>query len=157
MGHSSGAHLSLLLATDPKYLTKHKFSPADIAAVVGLSTPVDLEPRQDKRGFGDALMAGKGADVFARDTAAMKAASPIHHVSKDLPPTLLVVGEKDFPMLEKDARTLAEKAKQAGRAVTIYVGKGCDHMGVVRSLLEERSAIREQVVAFLKKLEDKSK
>jgi acetyl esterase/lipase len=103
MGHSSGAHLSLLLATDPKYLAGHKLSPADIAGVVGLSTPVNLEPRENKKGFGDALMAGKGADVFSRDIAIMKAASPIQHVSKDLPPTLLVVGEKDFPMLEGDA------------------------------------------------------
>jgi acetyl esterase/lipase len=137
MGHSSGAHLSLLLATDPRYLARHKLSPADIAAVVGLSTPVDLEPRPDTRGFGDAL----------------KAASPIQHVSKDLPPTLLVVGDKDLPMLERDARRFAEKAKEAGRGVTTFVGKGCDHMGVVRSLLEDRSAIREKVLAFLKNVE----
>ena len=49
MGHSSGAHLSLLIATDPQYLAKHKLSPADIACVVGLSTPVDLEPRGQER------------------------------------------------------------------------------------------------------------
>ncbi len=157
MGHSSGAHLSLLLATDPQYLAKHKLSSADIAAVVGLSTPVDLEPCADQRGFGDALMAGKGADVFSRDAAVLKAASPIQHVSKDLPPTLLVVGEKDFPMLERDARKFAEKAKKVGRGVTIFVGKGCNHMGVVRSLLEDRSAIREQVLAFLKKVGDEAK
>jgi len=157
MGHSSGAHLSLLLATDPKYLAEHKLSSADIAGVVGLSTPVDLEPREDKKGFGDALMAGKGADVFSRDAAVMKAASPIQHVSKDLPPTLLVVGEKDFPMLERDARTFAEKAKGVDRKVTTFVGKGCDHMGVVRSLLEDGSAIQEQVLAFIKKLGDEGK
>jgi acetyl esterase/lipase len=157
MGHSSGAHLSLLIATDPKYLAEHKLSPADIAGVVGLSTPVDLEPRGDKKGFGDALMAGKGADVFSRDVAVMKAASPIQYVSRDLPPTLLVAGEKDFPMLEGDARAFAEKAKGVGRQVTTFVGKGSDHMGVVRSLLEDGSAIREQVLAFLKKLGDKAK
>jgi acetyl esterase/lipase len=157
MGHSSGAHLSLLLATDPRYLAGHKLSPADIAGVVGLSTPVDLEPREGRKGFGDTLMAGKGADVFSRDVAVMKAASPIQHVTKDLPPTLLVVGEKDFPMLERDARAFAEKAKEVGREVTTFVGKGCDHMGVVRSLLEDRSAIREQVLAFLKKLTDNAK
>jgi acetyl esterase/lipase len=157
MGHSSGAHLSLLLATDPQYLAKHKLSPADIAAVVGLSTPVDLEPRQDKRGFGDTLMAGKGADVFSRDVAVLKAASPIQHVSKDLPPTLLVVGEKDFPMLERDAQAFAEKAKKVDREVVTFVGKGCDHMGVVRSLLEDRSPIREQVLSFLKKLGARAK
>jgi acetyl esterase/lipase len=157
MGHSSGAHLSLLLATDPQYLAKHKLGPADVAGVVGLSTPVDLEPRADQKGFGDALMAGKGADVFARDAAVMKAASPIQHVSKDLPPTLLVVGEKDFPTLEGDARTFAAKAKGVGREVTTFVGKGCDHAGVVRSLLEDRSPVREQVLAFLEKLGDHAK
>jgi acetyl esterase/lipase len=122
-----------------------------------LSTPTDLEPRADKKGFGDTLMAGKGADVFSRDAGVLKAASPIQHVTKDLPLTLLLVGEKDFPMLEKDARTFAEKAKGVGREVTVSVGKGCDHMGVVRSLLEDRSAVREQVLDFLKKLEDKGK
>jgi acetyl esterase/lipase len=152
MGHSSGAHLSLLVATDPKYLAAHKLSPADIAGVVGLSTPVDLEPREDKKGFGDALLAGKGAGAFSRDVAVMRAASPIQHVSKDLPPTLLVVGEKDFPMLEGDARAFVEKAKGVGREVTTFVGKGCDHMGVVRSLLEDRSAIQVEVLAFLRKL-----
>jgi acetyl esterase/lipase len=157
LGHSSGAHLSLLIATDPKYLAEHKLSPADIAGVVGLSAPVDLEPRPDKKGFGDALMAGKGADVFSRDGALMKRASPIQHVDKGLPPTLLVVGEKDFPMLVGDVRTFAEKARRAGREVTTFVGKGCDHMGVVRSLLSDRSAIREQVLAFLMKLDDKAK
>jgi hypothetical protein len=32
-------------------------------------------------------------------------------MSKERPPTLLVVGEKDFPTLEGDARRLADKAK----------------------------------------------
>jgi acetyl esterase/lipase len=151
MGHSSGAHLSLLLATDPKYLAKHQLTPADIAGVVGLSTPVDLEPRADKKGFGDALMAGKGADVFTRDPAVMKAASPIQHVSRDLPPTLLVVGDHDFPMLEGDARAFAQKAKGIGVTVVTYTAKDCDHMAVVRGLLEDKSPLLEQVMAFLRK------
>jgi acetyl esterase/lipase len=157
MGHSSGAHLSLLIATDPKYLARHGLSPADVAGVVGLSTPVDLEPRKDKKGYGDALMAGRGADVFSRDAEVMKAASPIRHVSATLPPTLLVVGERDFPMLEGDARLFAAKARRTGREVATFVGKGCDHMGVVRSLLENRSPIREEVLTFFKKLEGKGK
>jgi acetyl esterase/lipase len=157
MGHSSGAHLSLLVATDPKYLAAYQLSPADVAGVVALSTPVDLEPRPDGKGFGDALLAGKGADVFSRDVALMKVASPIRHVSRDLPPTLLIVGEKDFPMFQGDARAFAEKARRVGREVTTFVGKGRDHMGVVRSLQEDRSAIRQQVLAFLQKLRDKAK
>jgi acetyl esterase/lipase len=151
MGHSSGAHLSVLIATDGRYLAKHKLVPSDIAGVVGLSTPVDLEPHGDKKGFGDALMASKGADAFGRDAALMKAASPIQHVSKRLPLTLLVVGERDFPMLAGDARAFANKATGVGREVMIYVAKGLDHMGVVRSILEDRSPVRDQVLIFLEK------
>jgi acetyl esterase/lipase len=157
MGHSSGAHLSLLLASDPKYLAKHNLSPKDILGVVGLSTPLDLEPRDDKKGFGDVLLGGKGADVFARDVAVMKDASPIRHVSKGLPPTLLVVGERDFPMLEGDAKAFAKKAEGVDVPVAVFLAKGCDHMGVVRSLLEDRSAVREQVLTFLGKLGEKAK
>ena len=149
MGHSSGAHLSLLLAADPKYLARHKLSPADIAAVVGLSTPVDLAPRKDGKGFGDALMGGRGADVFSRDVAVMRDASPIRRISKRLPPVLLVVGERDFPMLEGDARAFVAKAKEAGADASLFVAKGRDHIGVVRSLLDEKSPVRDRVLEFL--------
>ncbi|HEV8059262.1 MAG TPA: alpha/beta hydrolase [Gemmataceae bacterium] len=157
MGHSSGAHLSLLIATDPSYLAVHKLAPADIAAVVGLSTPLDLEPRDNKDGFGDVLLAGKGADVFTRDAIVMKAASPIQHVSKDLPQALLVVGEKDFPVLDGDTRAFALKAKTFGREIKTYVGKGCDHMGVVRNMLEDGSPVQEHVLTFIKNIEASAK
>jgi acetyl esterase/lipase len=157
MGHSSGAHLSLLLASDPRYLARHRLSPADIAGVVGLSTPVDLEPGKGKKGFGDVLMAGRGADVFSRDAALMKAASPIQHVSKDLPSALLIVGGHDFPMLEGDAKAFAEKAKRAGVAVTVFVAEGCDHMAVVRSLTVDKGPVLDQVLAFLRKRNGEAK
>jgi acetyl esterase/lipase len=48
-GHSSGAHLSLLIATDPRYLLAHRRTPADIRAVNGLSPPLDLSRRADGR------------------------------------------------------------------------------------------------------------
>jgi acetyl esterase/lipase len=150
MGHSSGAHLSLLIAADPKYLANHKLSPADVRGVIGLSTPVDVAPRKDGKGFGDTLMAGKGAAVFSRDPAVMKDASPIRYVSKKLPRTLLVAGDRDFPMLPGDARAFAEKSKEVGAEVMVLVAEKCDHMGTVRQLLDEGSPIAERVRAFLK-------
>jgi acetyl esterase/lipase len=150
MGHSSGAHLSLLIAADPKYLAVHKLAPVDIAGVVGLSTPVDLAPRPDKKGFGNFLLAGRGAEVFSRNAALMKEASPIQHISKDLPQTLLIVGETDIPMLRADAQMFAEKAKAVGKEVSTFTAKGCDHMGVVRSLVTDHGPVRQQVLAFLR-------
>src|SRR5439155_4863993 len=109
----------------------------------------ELEPRQDKKGFGDALLAGKGADVFSRDIALMKAASPIQHISENLPVTLLIVGEQDFPMLEADAKAFAAKATASRATVRTFVAKGQDHMGVVRSLLEDKSPVLQEVLTFL--------
>src|SRR5215510_10294460 len=86
--------------------------------------------KPDGRGYGDALLAGRGADVFKRDLELMKDASPIQHISKSLPPTLLVVGERDFPMLEGDARAFAKKAESFGRNVELMTAAGKDHMEV---------------------------
>ncbi len=149
VGHSSGAHLSLLLATDPKYLARYRLAASEVAGVIGLSPPVDLQPREGGKGFGDALMAGRGADVFSRDPAILRDASPLRHVSKGLPPVLLVVGERDFPMLEGDARAFVARAKEVNATASLFVAKDCDHMGVVRSLLDDRSPVMEQVRDFL--------
>jgi acetyl esterase/lipase len=154
MGHSSGAHLSLLVAADPKYLARHRLAPRDIAGVVGLSPPVDLEPRKGGGGFGDALLAGRGADVFSRDPAVMKDASPVRHISRAMPPVLLIVGGRDFPMLEADAKAFVEGAKEHKARAASFVSKGRAHMGVVRALLDDKSDVLEQVRAFLSNPED---
>jgi hypothetical protein len=62
---------------------------------------------------------------------------------------LLVVGARDFPMLEGDARAFIDKAKGVGASATLFVAKECDHMGVVRSLIEDKSPTLDRAVAFL--------
>jgi acetyl esterase/lipase len=149
-GHSSGAHLSLLLATDPRFLKARRLAISDVAAVIGLSTPVDLTEHEDHHGYGDVLMAGQGAGAFARDAAIMKEASPIEHVSASLPPALLVVGQNDFPMLAGDAKRFAEKAAQAGRKVDFLLAPGKDHMGVARGMSDPADPVLRRVLEFLR-------
>ncbi len=148
-GHSSGAHLSLLIATDPKYLAAHRLSPMDITAIIALSPPVDLQPKPDGHGYGDALLAGHGADAFRRDVALMKDASPIHHLAGTLPPTLIIVGEKDFPMLERDAEVFAKKAGEMGRKVEVVIAAGKDHLGIARGMLDETDPVLSNALRFL--------
>jgi acetyl esterase/lipase len=148
-GHSSGAHLSLLIATDPRYLLAHRLTPADIRAVIGLSPPVDLSRRADGRGYGDVLFSGHGADPFQRDRVLMEAASPIRHVSPGMPPTLLVIGGQDFPMLEGDARAFARKAEGFGDRVRVIVVPGEDHLGVARGMIDTHGTVLAMVQAFI--------
>ncbi len=150
-GHSSGAQLVLLLATDPRWLAPHHLTPKNLTAVLGLSAPVDLRPRAESNppSFGDTLMAGHGADVFERDAKVMTDASPLQHLSKDLPPTLLVVGERDFPMLLADAQTFASKAAEFGCRVPVLVAKKLGHGAVPSVLIGDEHDLGPSVLAFL--------
>jgi dipeptidyl aminopeptidase/acylaminoacyl peptidase len=94
-------------------------------------------------------MKGRDADVFSRDADVMTDASPIRHVSEGMPPVLLIVGGRDFPMLEEDARAFIEKARGLGLSADLFVVEDRDHMGVVRSLIEGDSPVRRQVSGFL--------
>jgi hypothetical protein len=72
-------------------------------------------------------------------------------VTKNLPPTLLIVGENDFPKLDEDAKTFVEKAKAEKATATVYITKSRNHMAVVHGLIEERSDVLERVREFLEK------
>ena len=153
-GHSSGAQLALLLASDPALLAAQSLAPSDVRGVVGLSTPVDLAPRAkgaDGCGYGDMLLAGHGADVFGRDVDVMRAASPLAHVTGQLPPTLLVVGERDFPMLADDARRLCEAAEAEHAEARLVIAPDRDHLGVVAGLIEPDDPTAISVLAFLER------
>lgn len=148
-GHSSGAQLSLLVATDPRYLLAWRLAPSDIRAVIGLSSPIDLMRHSDGRGYGDVLLSGHGADPFLRNETLMRDASPIQHISRRMSPTLLVVGENDFPMLKADAESFARKAVGFGNRVQIVVAPGKDHMGVARGMADKRDFVLNTVLTFL--------
>ena len=149
-GHSSGAQLSLLVATDPRYLLAFHLKPSDIRAVIGLSSPVDLTHHPDGHGYGDVLLSGQGADPFRRDEALMEDASPIRHVWQKMPPALLMVGQNDFPMLEADARSFARKAEEIGNRVQVVVAPGKDHLGVARGMTDKQDFVLGAVLGFLK-------
>jgi acetyl esterase/lipase len=149
MGHSSGAHLVTLLVADPKYLHRVGSKVSEIKGVIALSTPTNLEPTGKTTGFGDALMAGRGSETFNRDPLLMKNASPIQHVSKSLPPVLMFVGDNDYPALAGDDKLFVDALTRAGGKAALVVVKNCDHMGTIRSAVEETSDVHKRIVKFL--------
>jgi hypothetical protein len=67
-----------------------------------------------------------------------------------MPPTLLVVGGNDFPMLEVDARRFAEKAMGFGGRVRVAVVPGKDHLGVARGMTDLRDMVLATVQQFIR-------
>jgi dipeptidyl aminopeptidase/acylaminoacyl peptidase len=91
-----------------------------------------------------------GADPFGRDEGLMKDASPIEHISRGLPPMLLVAGENDFPMLEPDAREFARRRENMGNRVDVVIAPGKDHMAVARGMTSDNDLVLTTVQEFLR-------
>ena len=107
MGHSAGAHIAVLLATDGQYLNAEGMRKQDISGVVGLAGPYDFLPITDpvlKQVFPESLRA---------------ASQPINHVSGDEPPMLLAAGRRDNVVDPGNTDRLAAKLQAAGDRVEV--------------------------------------
>ena len=83
MGHSAGAQMVALLATDARYLHANGMRECDIAGVIGLAGPYDFLPLK--------------SDVLRRifPEPVRLASQPIHFVTGREPPMWLAVGDAD--------------------------------------------------------------
>lgn len=102
MGHSAGAHIVMLLATDGRYLAAQQMSKSDLSGVIGLAGPYDFLPLHD----------ATLEDIFPR---ALRAASqPINFVQGDEPPMFLAAGERDTTVDPGNTDRLAAKLRLSG-------------------------------------------
>ena len=148
MGHSAGAHLAALVATDPQYAGD---AFAAIKGVVLL----------DGAGYDVVEAAARPTmelptlyrDVFGSDPARQKALSPISHVGgKDAPHWLaLYVAERAGSKAQSEA--LAGALAKAGKDAQAVAITGTDHGRMNRELGTDAGAAQTQAVdAFLKKV-----
>jgi dipeptidyl aminopeptidase/acylaminoacyl peptidase len=56
-----------------------------------------------------------------------KEISPINHVARDNPPTLIVHGDRDILVPLQQSQTMAAKMKEAGATAELIVKKGGGH------------------------------
>lgn len=146
-GHSSGCLLASLLGTDPKYGVR------DVAGVVAMGCR--LNDRVDASGVPEEkIKAHFQKDMYDAgfgSVAALNDAVPAAHVSRDMPPFLVLVAETEQvnPPILADAQAFANAAPSG--KVKIVVLKDRTHMTAIRRLGEEHdaafAAIREFVAA----------
>jgi acetyl esterase/lipase len=116
-GHSAGAHLVSLLATDETYLKAEGLSAKDIKGVVGISGVYDVEALDfkidvKKRWLELHTELRPFACVFGNDPETAKQASPVTHVRKGLPPFLLIYGGLDYPPVRRTTNKFEEALEE---------------------------------------------
>lgn len=121
-GGSAGGHLSLMLGTasdEGKKDPKDEIEKASdrVAAVVAYFPPVDLREWVGDKRFPALHFDKKDAEYV----------SPIVHVSKDDPPTLLIHGDKDDLVKVDNSERILEAFKKEGVTCELIVIEGAGH------------------------------
>ncbi|MBO0904024.1 alpha/beta hydrolase [Jiella sonneratiae] len=142
MGHSAGAEIAALLATDGRFLRDAGTSVQRLSGFVGLSGPYDFLPLKEER----------YKKIFP--AALRQASQPVNFVSGDEPPTLLLTGAADTTVDPKNTASLGAKLRAAGVPVTTTVYPGIGHIGTIASfstvLPLGDGRIRDEVIGFLR-------
>jgi len=149
MGHSAGAHLSALVATDQSYLEAEKLSLKNIRGVVLLDGAAYDVPRQiNWSGF--PKLKAMYREVFSEDTAKQTAMSPITYVEKDkhIPPFLIL-----FVSTRLDGRQQSQafgrKLTEAGVSTKVVAAENKTHGTINRELGMADDTPTKAVLEFL--------
>ena len=137
VGGSSGGHLTLMLGLRSSPGDKNAPDPvnrvsAKLQAIVPWAPPTDLILHNGRLGNGT-FASLFGMRLMAQDPEtspqfkAARDASPIHFVSEDDPPTLLIHGDADATVPIEHSEMLAESMRKSGVAVEVLVVPGGGH------------------------------
>lgn len=123
-GHSSGAHIAALLATDARYLAAVQMKPRDLTGVIGIAGPYDFAPIDD-------------ADlrrIFGATPAQWVVSQPINFVDGDEPPFLLLHGSHDKTVSPRNSERLALRLRAVGVAVDYRTYPDLGHVRILSAL-----------------------
>ncbi len=135
MGHSAGAHIAALLATDERWLCRVGLQPQQLAGFIGVAGPYDFLPLADPAFIG---MFGATPQTQARS-------QPINFVNGDEPPMLLLQGTDDHYVQPRNALSLAKRMRIQHEPVEVHMYPNIGH---IRLLLSFSRPLRHSAPAL---------
>jgi acetyl esterase/lipase len=139
-GHSAGAHLIALVATDPTYLRTVGASLADVKGVIPISGVYTASPRL-----------GLFAAGPPPDAATLQRASPIAHAAAGRPPFLILYGDGDAPRTREDGEAMTRALVAAGSTARSQEIGNRNHMQMVLDLVQDGDPGARLVLDFISK------
>jgi acetyl esterase/lipase len=124
MGHSAGAHIGALLATDAHWLAAVGMRPRQLAGFIGLAGPYDFLPLKD----------ADYIDMFGTTHEEQLRSQPVHFVDGDEPPMLLMQGTTDKIVWPRNAESLARELRQHNEPVEVKLYPDIGHLAILFSI-----------------------
>lgn len=151
MGHSAGAHLAALVATDERYLAAAGVPMQAIAGVVLLDGAGYDVPRQMA---GARLLTERlYRPAFSDDPARQRALSPITHTGGSDARRWLILHVAERADAADQSRRLAEALRSGGATVDLHGIAGASHMSVNRDAGRAGTTEGEAIAGFLRRIQ----
>jgi acetyl esterase/lipase len=145
IGHSAGAYLAALLATDRRYLAAHGMRPQDIRGFV----PVSAFFYVDRQG----VAPDRPKDTWGTDVNVWKSASPGTHIESGLPPFLLLYADGDDEWRRKQQTEFAGAMRAKGnRDIETREIAGRTHNSVWFDMAKGEEETSRAIVDFVRRL-----
>ena len=141
MGHSAGAYIAAILASDPQWLGEDR---AALSGLVGLAGPYDFAPFD--------VDSTKAAFGQWPDAAATQ---PVTYADAGNPPALLLTGADDTTVKPRNSEALAARLRAAGVEVELVEYPGVAHIGILTALarpLRGQVPVLADATAFAKRV-----
>ncbi len=144
VGHSAGAYIAVMLATDRRFMAQAGVPRASLRGAAGLAGPYDFYPfdaRSSRAAFGD--------------WADGPATQPINAVDGDEPPLWLATGDGDETVRPRNSLALAEKVNAAGGEAEVKLYPGIDHIGIALAMsrpFRGRAPVLADLSAFVRRV-----
>nr|WP_202131736.1 alpha/beta hydrolase [Aurantiacibacter rhizosphaerae] len=139
MGHSAGAYIAAMLATDPQWLGDDERTA--VRGFVGLAGPYDFAP----------LDTAASINAFG-DWPGVEETQPITFADEGALPALLLTGTEDTVVKPRNSEALAAKLRAAGVAAQMVRYPGIDHVGVLIAMsrpLRGRAPVLDDASRFI--------
>lgn len=147
MGHSAGAHLAALVATDPSYLGAANVPMSSVKGVVLLDgAGYDIAAQMNGRRN---LVSGMYDAAFGQDPVRQRALSPTHHAAAPNAANWLILPIERRADSTAQSRMLAAGLSEAGARATVVPVPGESHGSLNRGLGEAGDFATARIDSFL--------
>jgi acetyl esterase/lipase len=145
-GHSAGGQLAGLVAYDDSYFKK-----------LGMKNPIKGTVLIDAFGLDMYRYFSVSTNekdtmykrVFTDDPIIWKKASPAWHLSKDMPPTLMFLGGKTYPVIKQMNNEFYAQLKTYQPNAQLIIVKGKSHVPMIFQFINPRVKAYRQILDFM--------
>lgn len=144
VGHSAGAHMGALIASDPAYLGALQKDRSAIVAFAGLAGPYAFEPDEPDL-----------QDIFGPPERYPLMQVPTFIDGKQ-PPMLLLHGDEDKDVVLSNLTRLKDEIDDKGGIVETKIYPGFDHIKILAAfswVWKDKASVAEDINTFFRKYE----